>query len=430
MSKVDPETPWIETTSGTSAQTIDPATLTSVTFLPLDGSPLKESRTPTAHLEPIATTFEATSVLSGTAMAEPPTIADRWLLRTLSGIALAWFSLSLIYLVWQSLRFRWQMRHVTLAEPSHRRLLESICECRGIRRRVRLLQSDRFDEPVAYGLLRWTILIPAKVEKRLNHDELAALLTHELAHLIRGDIVWLVIGRVLTASFAFQPLNFLARRRWQEHAEFQCDDWAVDRNVDRLTLARSLTLVAEWRAGRKSCAGVVSAVGARFHVSDRVERLVADAVPDLWRRRSRRFAIHLAALLAAAAVVVFGPQTGGAERTGASEDTTTEIQTDDPKTNSEADARTEDESTDHDGADPALSRQELSELIREVDGFAGDVSGLLDDLHTMEPVLARLEQQPELVDRVAQLRTRIGLLRKLADARSFRETAAVDVGSD
>lgn len=321
---------------------------------------------------------------------------------------LAWFALSGLILAWQSLRFRWQMRRLCEAAPSHRKLLDAICENRGVRRKVRLLRSDRFEEPVAYGLFRWTILLPAQVEKRLNRDELAALLSHELAHLTRGDILWLLIGRVLTTCLAFQPLNFLARRRWQQHAEFQCDDWTVDRSVDRVTLARSLTLVAEWRAGRKACAGVVSAGGSRFHISDRVERLLADAVPDVWKRRSRRIGIHLAALCAAAAVIVFGPQTGSAERAAPPEERPpgkAEL-VEPPPTPNPAIANE---------ASPAAS---ISEFVREVESLSGDVSELLAELRTLEPVLAELEQRPDLSDQVAQLRIRIGLLRRVAEVRA------------
>ncbi|MFT5094647.1 MAG: hypothetical protein ACI93T_003487, partial [Porticoccaceae bacterium] len=322
---------------------------------------------------------------------------------------------SLLWFVWQTLRFRWQMRHVRAASPSHRKLLDTVCESRGVTRKVRLLRSDQFVEPVAYGLLSWTILLPAQIEKRLNRDELTALLSHELAHLTRGDICWLVIGRVLTTCFAFQPLNFLAKQSWQEHAEFQCDDWAVDRNVDRLTLARSLTLVAEWRAGQVRCAGVVSAGGSHFHVSNRVERLVADAVPDNWRGGPRRLALHLVALLTAALLITFGPQIGDAERANA-ETTQKSAGATDEVTSVEAEVASEDDG----------SVASISELIREVEGLSGDVSVLLAELRTFEPLLAELEQRPHLADQVSQLRIRIGLLRKIAAARAKSEAVSTN----
>ena len=419
-SKSEPAAETTAEPARTPADSKSRSTLTQVTFLPIDDAVTPASDEENAMVLVPMISSEIISEESPALVASGEVFS--WA-RAAGILAAGWFALSLLFLAWQSLRFRWQMRHVSEAAPSHRRLLESIRESRGVRRRVRLLKSDRFEEPVAYGLFRSTILIPAQVEKRLNRDELAALLSHELAHLTRGDIVWLVIGRVLTTCFAFQPLNFLARRRWQEHAEFQCDDWAVDRNVDRLTLARSLTLVAEWRAGRKSCAGVVSASGTRFHISDRVERLVADAVPDLWRGGLRRLAIHAAAVIAAGAVIAFGPQTGSAERPGVDDgteqsepETPTESELDEPpeKANSAEEENGE--------AVPEVSKELLSELIREVDGLGGDVSELLAEIRTLEPLLARLEKQPDLADRVAQLRTRIGLLRKLAEARARSAT--------
>jgi beta-lactamase regulating signal transducer with metallopeptidase domain len=408
----DESTPSRESTSPPTMGANDPRSVASVTFLPLS----EEAPSPTQKLAADnssgVVSLDATAVSVELRKSESASTQDRWLPKAASGLALTWLSLSVLYLTWQSLRFRWQMRHVSEAAPSHRKLLDSIRETRGVTRKVRLLKSDRFEEPVAYGLFRPTILIPAQVEKRLNRDELAALLSHELAHLTRGDILWLVVGRVLTTCFAFQPLNFLARRRWQEHAEFQCDDWAVDRNVDRLTLARSLTLVAEWRAGRKSCAGVVSAGGARFHISDRVERLLAEPVPDRWRRGSRRLAIHLVSLLAAGTVIAFGPQTGNAEREA--EDS----KPDSASADSEADSASDVKKKLIEVPSEGISTEEISALIREVEGLSGDVSELLAELRTIEPLLAKLEQRPELEDQVSQLRTRIGLLRRLAEERS------------
>ncbi len=413
-SKVDFEQIHTEAASET-LQAIDPATLTSVTFLPLDVESPGEIQSTSPRPEFVASPLKWTAPPVETAQTAAPGLESRWSEQVAGGLVLAWFLVSLLYLAWQSLRFRWQIRHVSQAAPAHCKLLESIRASLGVRRQVRLLKSDCFEEPVAYGLTRWTILIPAHVEKRLNRDELAALLAHELAHLMRGDIAWLVIGRVLTTCFAYQPMNFLARRHWQEHAEFQCDDRAVGGNVDRLTLARSLTLVAEWRVGRKSCAGVVSAGWAHSHVTDRVERLVADAVPDLWRRGFRHFAIHMAALLLAGAVIVFGPQTGIAERPESGEEVAAETLADDSAADPPMDTEAGDVLTESDSR-LASSNEELGELIREINAFTDDISRLLEELPAMEPVLAQLEQQPELADRVGQLRTRIGLLRKLADA--------------
>jgi len=394
-----------------------PSLAPSVMFLPID-----ESVGLASDAIGVVQSVDPSAVESGKLVSDvfrpgfaSESTSSELIIKAIRWLVAVWFSASLLCFVWQTLRFRRQMRHVRAASPSHRKLLDSVCESRGVTRRVRLLRSDQFVEPVAYGLLSWTILLPAQIEKRLNRDELTALLSHELAHLRRGDIGWLLIGRVLTTCFAFQPMNFLAKRSWQEHAEFQCDDWAVDRNVDRLTLARSLTLVAEWRAGQVRCAGVVSAGGSHFHVSDRVERLVADAVPDNWRGGARRLAIHLLAILTAALLITFGPQIGDAERANAesaqkSDGATGEVAMVEPEVTSEDD----------------ISAASISELIREVEGLSGDVSVLLAELRTFEPLLAELEQRPHLADQVSQLRIRIGLLRKIAAAKAKSEAVSTN----
>jgi beta-lactamase regulating signal transducer with metallopeptidase domain len=391
-----------------------PSQAPSVTFLPIDDPERLAFEANGAVQSGGPATVEAGRLASD--VSRPGSVSESTsndvISRVVRWLAAAWFSTSLLWFVWQTLRFRRQMRHVRSASTSHRKLLDSICESRGVTRKVRLLRSDQFVEPVAYGLLSWTILLPAQIEKRLNRDELTSLLSHELAHLTRGDIFWLMIGRVLTTCFAFQPLNFLAKRNWQEHAEFQCDDWAVDRNVDRLTLARSLTLVAEWRAGQVRCAGVVSAGGSHFHVSDRVERLVAEAVPDNWRGGARRLVIHLMAMLTAALLIAFGPQIGDAERVNAES----------AQKSAAATGEVAAEITSEDDGSVAS----ISELIREVEGLSGDVSVLLAELRTFEPLLAELEQRPHLADQVSQLRIRIGLLRKIAAAKAKSEAVSTN----
>jgi len=321
----------------------------------------------------------------------------RWQHIVLVAVA-GWLMLWATVLALQSLKFRWRMRQLTDAAPSHRQLLASICRGWNIKRKVRLFNSSQFEEPVAFGMLRWTILLPAQVESRLNREELTALLCHELAHLTRGDIFWLNCGRLLTSCFAFQPMNFVARRRWQEHAEFQCDDWAVEGNTDRLTLARSLTLVAEWQAKRQVCAGVVSAGGERFHITNRVERLVADAKPDQWQRRPRRIAVFGAGVIAIVALVVLSPQTQGVEPIKPTVDAATLATS--PKL-------AESKSELVEVSKSIVDESDIGELLGAVNGLHTDIQSLLNDLEQLQPVLDELAKDPIVAAKVEKLRRRV-----------------------
>lgn len=183
-------------------------------------------------------------------------------------IALARLSLQL-------LQFRRCLRECTPIDsgPS-RHALDDLLKSANIRRFVRLESSTQLNEPVACGVWRWRIVLPHGINRRLTDGELRALLAHELAHLVRGDTTWLWIGRVLCGCFAFQPLNFVARRRWQRAAEFLSDDWAVRHNAEPLALANCLTQIAEWQLDRRQLAEGLAATGGSAAITERVERLV------------------------------------------------------------------------------------------------------------------------------------------------------------
>jgi hypothetical protein len=202
-----------------------------------------------------------------------------------------------------------------------RRTLDRLLKRNSIRRPVRLVSSDAFDGPVAYGLVRWTVVLPEGMARRLGRDELEALLAHELAHLVRGDVLWLWTGRLLCTCLAMQPLNFLARRRWQHAAEFLCDDWAVRRGPSPLSLARCLTRLAQWRLEARECAAGLAAGGSSAKIVLRVERLVnASGRVDLWTSPFRRGLLWVAALVVTALLVGFAPRVGFAAHSPSPQD--------------------------------------------------------------------------------------------------------------
>lgn len=171
---------------------------------------------------------------------------------------------------------------------------------------MRLLIVPGFSEPAAFGVWRPTIVLPPSCEA-LPRDELRAVLAHELGHIVRGDVWWLLIGRVLTTVLGFQPLNRIARREWTAAAECLCDSWAVDRGVERLTLARCLTALAEHRLTGVSLADALAAVGSPSSLRTRIERLVSDPVADPWSQRSRRWLLSGSVIAAAVVVAMLLP---------------------------------------------------------------------------------------------------------------------------
>jgi len=236
--------------------------------------------------------------------------------------ALPWFSAATALLplccivvggmliVVQTMRLRIRFSRERLLETGPaRRVLDRFLKSNNIRHRIRLLVSSKQTEPVTYGLFRWTIVLPENTQGRLAKEELKALLVHEVAHLVRGDVRWLWIGRVLCTCLAFQPLNFLARRRWQQEAEYLCDDWAVERGIRSLSLARCLTQIAEWRFGRQPSPVGLAAGGSKATLVRRVERLVkGQRQADVWATPLRRGLLALGTFIAVISLAGFAPR--------------------------------------------------------------------------------------------------------------------------
>ena len=180
---------------------------------------------------------------------------------------------------WQTISLRRKLARCQVIDGGPaRELLDELLRLVPRAPRVLLLSAPDDSEPAAFGIARWTIVLPPRAALDLSEDELRALLAHELAHLVRGDSLWLGISRALCSCLAFQPLNHLARREWQRTAEFLCDNWAVSRTGAPLALARCLTEVASWRMGGTASAAILAATGRKSGLVDRIERLL-DARP-------------------------------------------------------------------------------------------------------------------------------------------------------
>jgi bla regulator protein blaR1 len=219
--------------------------------------------------------------------------------------------LGTLHVIRRSIVFRRSLRDCRLAED------EPICDVladvlrrANVGRRVRLLVSTSDRPPAAFGLFRWTIVLPHELIPTLQPDELRALVGHEVAHLARGDAVWLWIGRIACACFAFQPLNFLARGRLRLAAEFLCDDWAVRNSANRFALARCLTRVAEWTAQFSPQPVELAALGSRSSFSERVESLIRSRPrADAWDSGRRRLLVWATTLAIACGLACCAPRT-------------------------------------------------------------------------------------------------------------------------
>lgn len=92
-----------------------------------------------------------------------------------------------------------------------------------------LLTSSELCSPVSWGILRPTIIVDRGAA--LQSDRAEAIITHELAHVVRLDWLRLVLGRIAIALLWFNPLVWILVRQAHQLAEEAADDAVLQTNV-------------------------------------------------------------------------------------------------------------------------------------------------------------------------------------------------------
>jgi hypothetical protein len=327
--------------------------------------------------------------------------------------------LGLLCLVWRAAAGRWRLRSIrTLIDGPLRTSLDRLLTERGVRRPVRLACAAAAGEPSAGGILRWVIVVPPDIESRLNPAEQHALLAHELAHLVRRDPLWLWIGTALCWCLPFQPLNFLAVRRWRQPAEELCDDWAIAGGVKPLTLANCLTRVAEWRLSPMPV-GLTADVG-KSRLARRISRLVNhEAARDRWSRPARQRLLFVGALGCILLLTCCGPRMQAANR-GDGEPGGVSSANGEPGSVSSAIGEPGSVSSRIDRPDDTLASAGVEPGARRVDALPTtseveqELAALLSDLERMEALIGNTGNDAELDAARAGMRSRIEAIRNRA----------------
>jgi TonB family protein len=130
-----------------------------------------------------------------------------------------------------------------------RRHADEIGRLAGLRRSVVVLQSDHPTLLVTWGCRRPKVILPASA--RAWTDERARIvLSHEIAHIRRGDWAAQILGELLRAVYWFNPLVWVACRRLRRESEQACDDAVLQSGIDPTDYASHLLELARTLNGR------------------------------------------------------------------------------------------------------------------------------------------------------------------------------------
>jgi TonB family protein len=175
-------------------------------------------------------------------------------------------------------------------------LVEELAHTLGMRRAPRLMSMSGNVMPLAFGLVRPTILLPDEC-RQWSEARKRIVLLHELTHIRRRDGLWQLFANLTAAAWWFQPLAWLMCWRLRQESEHACDAQVLAAGVRPSDYATELVEIA-----RSGSTGLLSRAATCMARKGELEpRLLRILAPQNQTRQARRLLVSVS-LVAAIAV--------------------------------------------------------------------------------------------------------------------------------
>ncbi|UUR08337.1 M56 family metallopeptidase [Sphingomonas glaciei] len=205
-----------------------------------------------------------------------------------------------------------------LVEPSWLSALAHAQRRMNFKNGTALLTSGDLKSPISWGLFRPVILLN---EEALGAKaEAEAIIAHELAHVRGLDWAKLLLGRIATALFWFNPLVWILAREAHQLREETADDAVLAANVEGVDYAQLLVGVA-----RHDCKGLLlgahGVAPGKGSLTRRVQRVLDGTLPRTPMGKGFAAGLFMGVVAAATplAAITFSPRASdGASEAGLS----------------------------------------------------------------------------------------------------------------
>jgi TonB family protein len=192
--------------------------------------------------------------------------------------------------VWLSTRRATRMENPLIADISSQLAL---------RRTVTVVTSDQATVPMAWGILKPVIVLPAdSYEWPLERTRM--VLSHELAHVKRQDCLIQTLSQIACALYWFHPLIWLAVKQLRKEREQACDDRVLSLGNRASDYARHLVELANSLRPAERQWPMAVAMAQPHEVEARVVSLLD---PQRRRRTMTRMGATLCALATVAVIL-------------------------------------------------------------------------------------------------------------------------------
>ncbi len=179
-------------------------------------------------------------------------------------------------------------------------LVKDVSDRIGLRRPPTVHVVPQVVTPMVYAFgRRAKVIFPGPLLKEVDDRQLSTLLTHELAHLRRGDQWVRLLEFVVSAIFWWHPIVPLVKRRIHEAEEQACDAWVMatmpgDTKCYASAMLKTIEFLSE---ARPQTFALATGMGDVPFLMRRMQQISSATTPHLSTHSGRITVFVLAALL-------------------------------------------------------------------------------------------------------------------------------------
>jgi beta-lactamase regulating signal transducer with metallopeptidase domain len=198
---------------------------------------------PSAATESARIHAPSQSAAPGAAVKHSPLRALTWS----AWLLLAWLAIVMVQFLQlggQRRRLAKLLSRATAAEGEVVSLVQQASRSMSLKQIPTVLLTTENCSPFVVGILQPRLVLPKSLLETISHVQARQIISHELAHLKRRDLVWCWIPQIARIFFFFNPVAHFVRRRIRLESELACDQQAMRSECDTTaTYVQTLLLV-------------------------------------------------------------------------------------------------------------------------------------------------------------------------------------------
>jgi len=143
-------------------------------------------------------------------------------------------------------------------------------------KRLRLYCSDELSTPIALGIFKSSIILPAEYQEwSLSKQESAIL--HELGHINHHDSLTRILAYLTCTIYWFHPLVWYGFRKLKEEQEKSADNYVLNKGVTASCYAQNLLDIVKTIQEKQLNSGVMTAMGSYSFFPQRMRSILSSS---------------------------------------------------------------------------------------------------------------------------------------------------------